>query len=96
MRTCIVCGCTDAMACHGGCAWQRKIGKDKGLCTNCPEPALAKHMTREQKIKRVELRGLVMVRNSKRREIARSYMSADRRYAEAVRRLRKFEAGIPL
>lgn len=96
MRTCIVCQCTDVLGCHGSCFWSEKIGKDKGLCSQCPPPAKLKFMSREQKIERAKLQGLVKTRNTKRREIARSYLTADRQYFDAVRRLRQFESGIPL
>lgn len=31
-RVCVVCGCTEAEACPGGCAW---VSDDANLCTAC-------------------------------------------------------------
>jgi len=34
VRTCWICGCTDARACEGGCAWAEGW---EDLCTSCVE-----------------------------------------------------------
>lgn len=36
IRTCTICGCTDELACLGGCAW---VNEDDDLCTTCDSPA---------------------------------------------------------
>ncbi len=33
-RSCNICGCTDAAACPGGCAWV-DFGDGEDLCTSC-------------------------------------------------------------
>lgn len=38
VRTCRVCGCTDARACFGGCAW---VGPADDLCTACAPTAVS-------------------------------------------------------
>ena len=35
---CLICGCTDARACLGGCVWEND---DRNLCTACAERVLA-------------------------------------------------------
>jgi hypothetical protein len=51
-------------------------------------------MSHAQKIERAKLQGLVNTRDSRRREIARSYLTAEQKYLEAVRRLHRFESGL--
>lgn len=34
-RVCVVCGCTEARACPGGCFWILLWGSGRGLCTAC-------------------------------------------------------------
>lgn len=36
IRTCTICGCTDDLACLGGCAW---VNEDDDLCTTCDSPS---------------------------------------------------------
>ena len=36
--TCLICGCTAARACVGGCVWEND---DRNLCTACAERVLA-------------------------------------------------------
>jgi len=64
MRTCIVCGCTDELACDGGCHWTRKIGRDKGLCSLCPEPVDGKELTKYQRASRKKYAARIRARRS--------------------------------
>lgn len=40
-RACRRCGCTEARACPGGCAWMPKL---KDVCTACATPAELKRI----------------------------------------------------
>lgn len=37
-RRCYVCGCTDTIACHGGCSWSHRDAQGHDICTACVAP----------------------------------------------------------
>lgn len=91
MRTCVVCACTDEMACDGGCSWVRFIGKNKGLCSECPEPAKTEKLSKEQRARRKELAEKVQAINGTRRLQRRYYIQSLESYERAIEQLRDFE-----
>jgi hypothetical protein len=44
VKSCIACGCTDAVACPGGCEW---VQDDPPLCSACAE--IDEHLLEEDK-----------------------------------------------
>lgn len=91
MRTCVVCACTDEMACEEGCSWQKLIGKTKGVCSACPIPQPGPKLTKDQRARRKELAGLVSRLDGTRRLQLRYYVEAQRSYERTVEQLRDFE-----
>lgn len=63
MRTCIVCRCTEDRACEEGCSWARKIGKNEGVCTACPDPVPPNKLNPKEREQRKKLSKRVFHRN---------------------------------
>lgn len=91
MRTCIVCACTDEMACDDGCSWVKLIGKSKGLCSACPAPANTQKLTKELRTRRKVMAGLVSRLDGTPRLQLRYFRQAQQSYEQAVEQLRDFE-----
>jgi hypothetical protein len=91
MRTCIVCRCTDERACEEGCSWARKIGKNEGLCTACPDPVSPKKLTAKQRAQRKKLSARVFHRDQVLQySIDRAHRARDE-FERGVEQLRDFE-----
>jgi hypothetical protein len=91
MRTCIVCGCTDELACEEGCHWAQLIGKTKGICSSCPTPARNEQLTKEQKARRKLLASRIANLDGTRRLQLTYFKKAQESYERAVEERRDFE-----
>jgi hypothetical protein len=99
MRTCIVCACTDDLACvdplhDGACSWVKLIGKTKGVCSACPVPLSSNRLTKEQRARRRDLVEKVQRINGHRRMQFNHARSAQEGYEMAVQQLRDFERAV--
>lgn len=94
MRTCIVCRCTDDMACinsDGACHWSRAIGKNAGVCSACPDPAPLTKLTPAQRVRRRVLTGHVATTDVRRRKLLEQVQTSNDVYESAIENLREFE-----
>lgn len=95
MRTCIVCGCTEDLACvdemEGPCSWKKHIGKDKGVCSSCPIPINARRLTAKEKRERAELADKVQRIAQHRRLMAQNFRAASEGWESAADQMRYFE-----
>lgn len=95
VRTCIVCGCTEDLACvdeiNGPCSWRKLIGRDKGVCSSCPLPVDARRLTAAQKRERRELAEKVGRIARHRRLMAQNFRTASESYDQVADQMRYFE-----
>lgn len=95
MRTCIVCRCTEDLACvddvDGPCSWKKLIGKNKGVCSSCPTPISARRLTAKERKERDELAEKVARIEQHRRLMAQNYRSAQESYETVADQMRYFE-----
>lgn len=99
MRTCIVCGCTDDLACStedlvGACSWTRTIGRDRGVCSACPEPLPSRQLTPTQRAARAKHAARIRrIRNQVDYSIKRLHAESDS-YERAREASREFERSL--
>lgn len=91
MRTCIVCGCTEDLACVDGCSWTKTIGRNEGICSACPVPVSAKKLTVKQQLERKRRTNDAQQLACKRRELVQQLSQVEIYYDVTVESLRDFE-----
>ncbi len=90
MRTCVICACTDELACPEGCHWVEILSPRVGRCSMCPPLSKAK-LSKAQRADRRRLRLIVRNTDRRRRTLMRDYIRAMGDYMDAVNERREFE-----
>lgn len=92
---CVVCGCTDDLACMddivGPCRWAKTLTRDRGICSACPAPVPTRKLTLKQRTARKELADKVRRIEQHRRMQMNNARAAQEGYELAVEDLRSFE-----
>jgi hypothetical protein len=88
---CVVCGCTDDVACKDGCSWAQVLSPGRGVCSQCPCPAPPSTLTKLQLRRRQALMSIVAKSDRRRRATIDKLKVELVLHETAVTDLRNFE-----